>query len=348
VELSAQVLNRTLLDRQHLLARTSATVPAMVERLVGLQAQDNQPPYLGLAARLESFDPYDVTRGLEDRSLVRLLTMRSTVHLLVADDALVLRQFTRPIHERERKVSQNIKPALDVDLDEFAAALRTALADRPLPVKKLGEALTASFPDVPPNALAHLARVAAPLAQLPPRGCWKLPGGVVYQYVDTWLDRPLAEPDPAAIVRRYLAAYGPASAADVTAWSGVPGIPAVLAAMDDLVHHTDASGKKLVDLADATLADADTAAPVRLLGLYDNVWLSHAGRDRVTDPAKRKRWMGVNGGLCNTVFVGGWLEGLWRVDDGRPTIVELFRSLTKTEKSELDDELDRVARLLAL
>ena len=56
----------------------------MVEHLVGLQAQDNQPPYFGLAARLETFDPYDVTRGLESRSLVRLLTMRSTVHLLVA------------------------------------------------------------------------------------------------------------------------------------------------------------------------------------------------------------------------------------------------------------------------
>ncbi len=204
-----------------------------------------------------------------------------------------------------------------------------------------------AFPDVPANALAHLARVAAPLAQLPPRGCWKQPGGVVYQFVDTWLGRPLAEPDPEVIVRRYLAAYGPASAADVTAWSGVPGIPAVLASMDDLVRHTDDAGKKLVDLPSGEIADPETPAPVRLLGLYDNVWLSHAGRDRVTDPAKRKRWMGVNGGLCNTVFVDGWLEGLWRVEDGRPAIVELFRNLTRQEQAELDEELDRVAELLA-
>ena len=66
MELSPQALNRTLLDRQHLLSRTSSSVPAMVEHLVGLQAQDNLPPYFGLAARLEGFDPYDVTRGLED------------------------------------------------------------------------------------------------------------------------------------------------------------------------------------------------------------------------------------------------------------------------------------------
>ena len=116
--LSPQALNRTLLDRQHLLSSTSSSLPAMVEHLVGLQAQDNLPPYLGLAARLEGFDPYDVTHGLEDRSLVRLLTMRSTVHLLVADDALELRRFTRPIHERERKVSQMVRAAIDVDLGE--------------------------------------------------------------------------------------------------------------------------------------------------------------------------------------------------------------------------------------
>jgi hypothetical protein len=346
--LSPGVLNRTLLARQHLLARTSSTVPAMVEHLVGLQAQDPLPPYLGLAARLESFDPYDVTRGLEDRSLVRFLTMRSTVHLLVADDAVALRQFTRPIHEQERKVSQNTRPALHLDRDEFSAAVRAALSGGPLPMKRLGEVLAETFPDVPPNALAHLARVDEPIAQLPPRGCWKQSGGVVYARVDTWVGRPLVEPDVEAVVRRYLAAYGPASAADVTAWSGVRGMPAVLAGMADLVRHTDEAGKKLFDLPHGVLEPEESPAPVRLLGLYDNVWLSHAGRDRVTAPDKRKRWMGVNGGLCSTVFVDGWLEGLWRVEDGRPAVVELFRTLTKREKAGLDEELDRVTALLAL
>ncbi|MEO6511042.1 MAG: winged helix DNA-binding domain-containing protein [Nocardioides sp.] len=348
MELSAGALNRTLLARQHLLARTDSTVPAMVEHLVGLQAQDPLPPYLGLAARLETFDPYDVTRGLEDCSLVRFLTLRSTVHLLTADDALMLRRFTRPIHEQERKVSQYTKPARHLDRDEFSAAVRRALAGGPLPMKRLGEALAETFPDVPPNALAHLARVDEPIAQLPPRGCWKQPGGVVYDRIDSWVGRPLVEPDVEAVVRRYLAAYGPASAADVTAWSGVRGMPAVLAGMDDLVPHTDAKGKKLFDLATEVIEPAASPAPVRLLGVYDNVWLSHAGRDRVTEPDKRKGWMGVNGAMSSTVFVDGWLEGLWRVVDGRPVVVELFRELTKAEKSGLDEELDRATELLAL
>ena len=84
-------LNRTLLHRQHLLERTTDAAHEMVEHLVGLQAQENLPPYLSLAARLDDFDPHAVTRGLEDRSLVRLLVMRGTIHLLTADDALTLR-----------------------------------------------------------------------------------------------------------------------------------------------------------------------------------------------------------------------------------------------------------------
>ena len=256
----------------------------MARHLVGLQAQENLPPYLSLAARLTSFDPHDVTAGLEDRSLVRFLTMRGTVHLLVADDALMLRQWTAPVHEREIKISQSIGPARDVDREAFLAALSELLADGPQPQKALGAALAERFPDVPATQLGQLARSAAPLVQCPPRGTWKGSGGVVYQYVDRWLGRPLVEPDVEEIVRRYLRAFGPATAADVTAWSGVTRLGPVVKAMDDLVTHEDEQGKLLYDVPGLELADEDAPAPVRLLGQYDNVWLSHAGRDRVTDP----------------------------------------------------------------
>ena len=347
MRLTRRRLNRTLLDRQHLLARVDLSLPEMVSHLVGLQAQENLPPYLSLAARMTDLEPEAVSRALEDRSLVRLLTMRGTIHLLTADDALTLRQWTRPAQDRERKASQNTKPALHLDTEEFNEAVRTALADGPLPVKALGEALAVVFPDVPPNSLGHLARVNQPLAQLPPRGAWKQSGGVVYQYVDRWVGRPLIEPDPPTIVRRYLRAFGPASAADVTAWSGVTRMAGVLAGMDDLVVHEDPDGRRLYDVADGTLADEDATAPVRILGTYDNVWLSHAGRDRVTDPEKRKRWMGVNGGVASALFVDGMLEGLWRPGDGRVEVVELFRKLTRSERAGLDEEIARVEALLA-
>ena len=347
MQLTARDLNRTLLARQHLLERTTLPVPDLVRHLVGLQAQENLPPYLSLAARLDDLDPYAVSRGLEDRSLVRLLTLRGTIHLLVPEDALTLRPWTQPVQDRERTVSQNTRPGLHLPADEVAAAVDAALADGPLPVKALGEAMTSAFPDVPPNALGHLARVDAPLAQLPPRGCWKKSGGVVYQRVDRWLDRPLATLDVEELVRRYLRAFGPATASDMTAWSGRTRLGPVLNAMDDLVRHTGPDGRPLFDVPEGEVVPGDTPAPVRLLGSYDNVWLSHAKRDRVTAPEKRSGWMGPNGGNAATVFVDGMLEGLWRVEDDRVR-TQLFRDLTPRERSDLDDEVARLEALLAL
>jgi hypothetical protein len=100
-------------------------------------------------------------------------------------------------------------------------------------------------------------------------------------------------------------------------------------------------------VADGDLAEEDAPAPVRLLGQYDNLWLSHAGRDRVTTPESRRSWMGVNGGLASTVFADGMLVGLWRVTDGRVEVLSTIRTLTARERSELDDEITRVDELLS-
>lgn len=345
MQLTPRALNRTLLHRQRLLARSDVTAVDLIEHLVGLQAQETLPPYLSLNARIDGFDPGPVSAALANASLVRLVAMRGTIHLLTPDDALRLRTFTQSCQDRERKNSQNTKPALHLDAGTFNQAVREVLADGPLPVKALGLALAEYFPDTPPGALAHLARVNQPLAQVPPRGQWQASGGVVYQYVDRWLGRPLVEPDVPDIVTRYLSAFGPGTAADVTAWSGITGMADLLRSMD-LVEHRDQAGKVLYDVPDGEIVD-DAPAPVRLLGTYDNVWLSHAGRDRVTSPAKRKGWMGRNGGLANTVFVDGMLEGLWRVEDGKPAVVEEFRAFSQTERSQVDDELARVEALLA-
>jgi len=347
VRLTRQVLNRTLLHRQHLLQRVDATPTALAHHLIGLQAQDNLPPYLSLAARLTDLDPYDVTRGLEDKSLVRLLVMRGTIHLLTRDDALTLRQWTRPVHDREIKVSQTVGSAREIDRGAFDAALMELFADGPLPQKALGQALAERFPGYTATQLGQLARSTRALAQLPPRGTWKGSGGVVYQPVEHWLDADLVAPDVPEIVRRYLRAFGPASAADATAWSAVTGLAALMKGMDDLERHEDENGKLLYDLPGAPIADAEVPAPVRLLGFYDNVWLSHAGRDRVTDPEKRKSTQGPNGAAAAPIFVDGWLEGLWRVTDGRVEVATLMRKLTRSEKSGLDEEIARVEALLA-
>jgi hypothetical protein len=341
VRLTRQRLNRTLLRRQHLLERVDATPEDMSRHLLGLQAQETLPPYLSLQARLASFDPYAVTRALEEPTLVRLLTMRGTIHLLTPDDAVMLRPWTQPVLD---KVLRNHAPA---DPERVRRAVADVLTEGPVGQKELSAAVGDALPDLPTGDRAVVARGLVPLVQLPPRGTWKGSGGLVYEDVVRWVGRPLAEPDVEAVVRRYLAAFGPSSAADVTAWSGVTRLGPVLAAMADLERHEDEAGKVLYDVPSGVIEDEDSPAPARLLGTYDNLWLSHAARDRVTDPTKRTRWMGANGGVAMTLFVDGWLEGLWRVADDRVEVIELFRELTKRERSDLDDEIARVEELLS-
>ncbi len=350
MRLSVRRLNRTLLRRQHLLQRTPLPVVDLARHLVGLQAQETVAPFLSLAARLEHFDPHEVTRGMEDRSLVRLLAMRGTVHLLAADD-VGLRAWTQSVHERTIRSSQNVGRARELDRAAFLDALDAALADGPVPQKDLGAALAAAFPGHQAAEVAHLARSAAPLVQLPPRGTWKGSGSVVYDRADRWTGRPLDPPATEEVVLRYLRSHGPATAADVTAWSAVTRIAPLVKAMaadGRLERHEDEAGRPLYDAPGGELADEDEAAPVRLLGRYDNVWLSHAGRDRVTGRAARAAWSGPNGGAGCTLFADGYLVGLWQLDEaGRVVVVETVRPLTRGEQRELAEETERVESLLS-
>jgi hypothetical protein len=99
------------------------------------------------------------------------------------------------------------------------------------------------------------------------------------------------------------------------------------------------------DVPDAPYASGDVEAPVRLLGTYDNLWLSHADRSRVVPDDVRPRWMGSNGGVASTVFVDGFMAGLWRWCDGQVR-TELLRTLTRAQRSQLDEEITRVEQLL--
>ncbi len=234
----------------------------------------------------------------------------------------------------------------------------------PVPVKALGTALAERFTDAPPSALVNRLREGAPLVQVPPRGLWGRPGGVAYVTLESWLGEPdgafdlgadpAAEADVraaglAAVVRRYLAAFGPGTPADVTTWSGITGIRAVFDALgDELVPLRTDDGRTVWDLAEAALVDADVPAPVRFLGRYDNVWLSHAGRDRVTPPDARRRWMGSNGGVGSVVLVDGVMAGLWSTTAEGRVEVELFDRVSRAQQADLDAEAARVEALLAV
>src|SRR5204862_703612 len=142
---SLRELNRATLARQMLLERASVPIETAIERLVGLQAQAPHPPYVGLWSRVAGFRAEDLSEMLLARRAVRIALMRSTLHLVTAEDCLRLRPILQPMLERGLQGGFG-KRLRGVDLEALLAAGRALLAERPLTFAELGARLRESFP----------------------------------------------------------------------------------------------------------------------------------------------------------------------------------------------------------
>ncbi|WP_367320034.1 winged helix DNA-binding domain-containing protein [Streptomyces sp. HUAS ZL42] len=340
--LGTRALNRATLDRQLLLRRSPLSAKAAVEHLLGLQAQNVKPPYYALAARLDGFTPGELSGLMADREVVRIVTMRSTIHTHTADDCLTLRPLVQAA--RDRELTNFRKGLQGVDLDRLAALARDLVEAEPRTMKQLREALLAEWPDADPQALGIAARCRLPLVQVTPRGLWGRSGQVALTTAEHWLGRP-AEPAPAPedVVLRYLAAFGPASVKDMQTWAGLTRLRDAFERLRPrLVTFRDGNGVELFDLPDAPRPDPDTPAPPRFLPEFDNLLLSHADRTRVV-PAEYwgRSWLG-NQVYC-TFLVDGFLAGVWKLDEDA-LLIEPFGRLTRAQREELTAE---GARMLA-
>ncbi|MET9870603.1 winged helix DNA-binding domain-containing protein [Streptomyces sp. NPDC006129] len=342
--LGTRALNRATLDRQLLLRPARMSVAAAVEHLVGLQAQNVKPPYYALAARLDGFTPEALSRLMADREMVRIVTMRSTIHTHTADDCLTLRPLVQPA--RDRELVNFRKGLAGVDLDRLAALARELVEAEPRTMKQLREALLREWPDADPQALAVAARCRLPLVQVTPRGLWGRSGQVSLTTAEHWLGRPAeAAPEPDAVVLRYLAAFGPASVRDMQTWAGLTRLRDAFERLRPrLVTFRDDSGTELFDLPDAPRPDPDTPAPPRFLPEFDNLLLSHADRTRVVPPEYRGRsWQG-NFVYC-ALLVDGFLAGLWRLAEGA-LVIEPFGRLTKAQREDVTAEGERMLTVM--
>ncbi|WP_329222223.1 winged helix DNA-binding domain-containing protein [Streptomyces sp. NBC_01485] len=338
--LGARALNRATLDRQLLLRPSSLSAGAAVRHLLGLQAQNVKPPYYALAARLDGFVPQELSAPMADREVVRIVSMRSTIHTHTADDCLTLRPFVQPA--RDRELTYFRKGLTGVDLDRLAVLARDLVEAEPRTMKQLREALSAEWPDADPQSLAVAARCRLPLVQVTPRGLWGRSGQVALTTAEHWLGRP-AEPAPAAdaVVLRYLAAFGPASVKDMQAWAGLTRLREAFGRLrPHLLTFRDEHGVELFDLPDAPRPDPETPAPPRFLPEFDNLLLSHADRTRVVPPEYWGRsWQGNQ--AYRTLLVDGFLAGLWKLDQDA-LVIEPFARLTKAQQADVTREAERM------
>jgi hypothetical protein len=358
-DISRRGLNRATLARQLLLERSGMPVPQAVEHLVGLQAQTPHSWYVGLWARLEGFDPHDVSARLESRELLRLALMRSTIHLVTAADAVGLRRHVQPVLDRVLSSSAVVRGLAGLHLEEVLETARQLLADQPLTLGEMASHLAERFPAADPTALSHVVRARESLVQVTPRGMWRRSGKAAHTTISAWLGHEHVAatpvPDIEQLVLRYLAAFGPATVRDAQNWSGLTRLSEVFDRLSDrLVVLTDtepdAGGRSLYDLPDAPRPDADTPAPARLLYDYDNLLRSHEDRSRVVTDEWRKRASAPNGVPPQPLLLEGATAGSWALTSGAARAVltvETYEPLDGTQETDIATEAMSLLDLLA-
>ena len=344
--LSTRQLGRATLARQGLLDREKTPVREAVERFGGLQAQEPRPPFAGLWSRLAGFRREDLHEALHAREVVRATSMRATLHLMSAADYAALRASLAPMLEQTMRT---FTKALDVD--RVLAAARVLLEEKPRTFNELRSLLAGEFPRANERALGAAVRVRLPLVMVPTEDRWGFPRDSGFALAEDWLEEPLSEDrTPERLVRRYLGAFGPATAADVQAWSGLKGIKAVMEDLrPTLESFQDERGRELFDLPDSPRPDEDAPAPARFLPDFDSLVLAHADRSRVIDDEHRALIATKNLRIRATFLVDGRVRGTWTVErKGKKAALLLapFKRLRKADSAALAEEGDALVRFL--
>jgi Winged helix DNA-binding domain len=300
-----------------LLCGPGGSTPArIVERLLAVQAQDLRAARLALRARGSGLSAADADRALTvERSLAVGWLCRGTLHLVRREDYPWLLGLTAPLQaarSRRRLGQEGVSAA---DADRAVAVIEAALAaDGPLGRSQLAERIAARGIRTEGQAtplLLNLAALRGVAVLRPVRD-----GGQVFARARDWLG---AEPPPelagaerdralAELARRYLAGHGPATAADLAGWVGLPlrdaraGLRSIAA---DLVE----VGGGLMELA--VRERTPSRLPARLLPAFDPYLLGWKDRAFAV-PARYARRVHPGGGILRAVAtVDGVAVGTW-------------------------------------
>ena len=336
--LTQRALNRALLARQLLLERVRLPLPRVVDRMGGIQNQYAPSGYVALWTRVEGFRRDQLTRALERRSLVQGTLLRGTIHVVSRRDYW---PWAEAIREPRREWLRRAWPGLAaLDGERIDETLRGALRDGP---RRRNDLVDLVGKDGFQAADLDLVRV-------PPSGTWEHRRADLYGLAEDWVgpNDADAEAGRELLVRRYLAAFGPASAADIQGWAAI-GLPRVQAVLErlELRRFRDEQGRELVDLPRAPLPDPETPAPARFVPVWEAMLLVHARRTGVLPEEFRPILFDSKlPASMSTFLLDGFVAGAWRYERGR---VELqpFRKLTRAERAELKDEQERLAAFYA-
>ena len=339
-ELSGRIptprLRRLRLAAQRLVPATAASDAHDAARAtVGVQAQDVRAAALALRSRTPGIERSDV----EGSGLVRTWTMRGTAHLIAPEDRAWLHSLTGPRNRRlydrllEKRGELELARSLLGDIVE-------TLEGGPRSRASLLEELAArGRPALGPRAV----NVAMP---------WAASTGLVLGLPDGRFraadpPAPVEEDEALATLgRRYLAGYGPAGAADLASWSGLP--LSVARRALDAAGELEAVGE--LRALPGTLDDEPPAAPAALLlAPFDTSMLGYRSREPLVASADDRHVL-PGGGMVRAVVLGrGAGRGTWRLEgSGRRRRLEIEWFGRPPAAAPLRAEVRDVGRFLGL
>ncbi len=303
----------------------------------GLQAQYAPSGYVGLWTRVAGFRRDDLTRALEDRSVIQASLMRTTIHVVSRREYWL---FANGVRRARRDWALRLG-ALPPErrIRDNADRLRDALLDGPKTVRELG--------DLAKGFVGTLG-LWLDLVRVPPSGTWEHRRADRLALAEEWVgpDDSSEELGREHLVRSYLRAFGPATWKDVGSWAGLTTADVKDAAGGlALRTYRDERGGALVDLAGMALPPEDAPAPVRFLPHWDANLLVHARRAAVLPEAHRPRVFSTKNPFSVGVYlVDGRAAGAWSLVEGR-VVLDPFEEVPRHRVREI--ELER-AELEAL
>lgn len=344
--LTLRQINRATLARQMLLERQAVSPLEAVETLAGLQAQEATPPFLALWTRIANFERDHLMKPLREHRILRATAMRGTLHLLSVKDFLSFRPLLQPMLTGGLKVLGKRGEGLNIPV--LAKHGEEFFSKGPAVFEDFRGHLGTLYPDADLRAMAYAVRLHLHLIQVPDDSVWGYAKDPKFSLLAS---KVKAKPTPFTteeFVLRYLAAYGPATAADMQTWSAMKGLGPVLKAMKSkLAVFRDEAGRELFDLPDAPRPSEDTPVPVRFLPEFDSLMIAHDDRTRLIDDAHRPLLVTKNLRVRATFLVDGFVKGFWKFSSGKSKAVlelEPLEKLTKKMKAELEAEGEKLLR----
>jgi hypothetical protein len=338
--------------------------------VVALHASDPTTVYLSLWARGAAVTPETVEGALyEDRSLVRMLGMRRTLHVVPRDlVGTVQRAAADPVAVRERQRLASLVEAADVTQD-IESWLRELEASALEIIGRRGEAFAADLGLDDPRLRTKLtlsqgrrweAQVSVSTRILlllgaegrivrgRPRGTW-ISSQYRWSTTERWLGAAIEPLDPrrarAEIIRRWLAAFGPGTLEDLRWWTGWT-LRDVRASLADIgaVRVALETGEGFV-LAGDEAPVTEPEPGINLLpgldpttmGWTERAWYLGSHRPQLFDS---------NGNAGPTIWWGGRVIGGWAQRPDGSIATGLLEDVGRSAAIAVDEASDRLAAWL--